>query len=262
MDLQLDGTVALVTGASKGIGLACALRLAREGAVVAVASRSRENLSGAVDAARADGVTVQPFVADLKDPEQAHRLAEAVQAALGPVDVLVNSAGAARRENPRALTSELWRDAMEAKFFTYVHAIDAVLPGMLERGDGSIVNVIGAGGKHVTPTHLTGGAANAALMNVTAGLGNAFAHEGIRVNAVNPALVETERMRRTLETQSELEGVSREEARQRLESRSPMGRLARPEEVADVVAFLASVRSSYVNGAILTVDGGQSATVL
>jgi NAD(P)-dependent dehydrogenase (short-subunit alcohol dehydrogenase family) len=262
MDLELGNAVVLVTGGSKGIGLACARRLAAEGARVAIASRSADNLARAVAGAADEGLTLHGCVADLGDPAQAGRLRDEVESVLGPVDVLVNSAGAARRENPRALTAQLWRDAMEAKFFPYIHAMDALLPGMVARGHGCIVNVIGAGGKRVTPTHLTGGAANAALMLATAGLANAFAADGVRVNAVNPALVETDRMTRTLSTQGELEGITIEEARRRLEGQAPMGRLARPEEVADVVAFLASARSGYVNGAILTVDGAQSATVL
>jgi NAD(P)-dependent dehydrogenase (short-subunit alcohol dehydrogenase family) len=254
--------VALVTGGSKGIGLACARRLAQERALIAIASRDRANLDRAAATLAAEGVTAVALQADLTDPAQAESMVAAAEAALGPIDVLVNCAGAARRENPRELTAAMWHDAMNAKFFTYVHAMDACLRRMAGRGRGTIVNVIGAGGKSASPTHLTGGAANAALMLATAGLANAFAGDGIRVNGVNPGLVETDRMRRTLETQSALEGISAEQARRRLEERAPMGRLARPEEIADVVAFLASPRSSYVNGALLTVDGAASATIL
>ena len=262
MDLGLKDTVVLITGGSKGIGLACARGFAAEGARVAIASRSAEHLARAVAALEAEGVQAVAVVADLSDPAQAASMVSEVEARLGPIGVLVNSAGAARRTPPAELTAAHWHAAMDAKYFTYIHAIDAVLPGMLQRGAGAIVNVVGMGGKLASPTHLPGGAANAALMLASAGLANAFAASGVRINAVNPSLTATERMQEGLEAEARLAGKPVEEVkRQRLRS-MPQGRAAEPHEVADVVVFLASRRASYVSGAVLSLDGGAAAMVV
>lgn len=262
MDLGLSGKVVLVTGGSKGIGLACARGFAAEGARVAIASRDPANLASAAQRLRADGIDALTVEADLSDPTQAGRMAQAVEAALGPIDVLVNSAGAARRTPAAELAAAHWHAAMEAKYFTYVHAIDAVLPGMARRGAGAIVNVIGMGGKIASPIHLPGGAANAALMLATAGLANAYAAQGVRINAVNPGLTGTERLREGFAAEARASGQSVEQLLEQRTRALPMGRIAAPEEIADVVVFLASRRAGYVNGAIVSMDGGATATVV
>jgi len=126
---------------------------------------------------------------------------------------------------------------------------------MGERGRGAIVNVIGAGGKVASPIHLPGGAANAALMLVSAGLAAAYGPRGVRVNAVNPGPVLTERLKEGLAADARLQGIDPEEALSRTTARLPLGRIARPEEIADAVLFLASARASYITGAILAMDG-------
>ncbi|HTT13172.1 MAG TPA: SDR family oxidoreductase [Burkholderiaceae bacterium] len=262
MDLGLDGMVVLVTGGSKGIGLACARSFAAEGARIAIASRSEANLARAAQALARDGVEPVTVAADLVDPRQAAAMVGKVEAALGPVDVLVNSAGAARRTPPAELTAEHWHAAMQAKYFTYVHAMDAVLRGMAARGKGVIVNVIGMGGKIAGPTHLPGGAANAALMLASVGLANAFASRGIRVNAVNPGLTETERMQEGFEAEARQAGRPVAEILRQRTSAMPLGRLAQPQDIADAVVFLASRRASYVSGAVLTLDGAATPIVV
>jgi len=255
MDLGLKDTVVLVTGGSKGIGLACAQGFVAEGARVAIASREAAHLAAAEATLRAAGAEVFSVVADLADPAQAQAMAAAVQARLGPIGVLVNSAGAARRTPPAELSAAHWQAAMLAKYFTAIHAIDAVLPGMAQRGAGAIVNIVGTGGKFATATHLPGGAANAALMLASAGLGNAYAAQGVRVNAVNPGLTATTRMQEGLEAEARASGKSVDEMLQLRLKALPMGRICTPQDVADVVVFLASKRAAYVNGAILSVDG-------
>ena len=265
MDLGLHGTVVLITGGSKGIGLACARGFMAEGARVAIASRNAEHLAQAAAALRDEGGEgAEPFTvaADLGDSRQAADMVRAVEAALGPIGVLVNSAGAARRTPPAELTAADWHAAMDAKYFTYIHAIDAVLPGMARRGGGAIVNVVGIGGKLASPTHLPGGAANAALMLASAGLANAFAGKGVRVNAVNPGLTATERMQQGFEAEARLAGRTVQEiVDQRLRA-LPLGRVAQPGDVADVVVFLASKRAGYVSGAVLSVDGAVTPMVV
>ena len=262
MDLQLEHKVVLITGASKGIGLACARAFLAEGARVALAARGADTLQAAVADLRAVGADVIGVPADLTNTAQAERLAREVEAQLGPIDVLVNSAGAARRTPAPELTAADWHAAMDAKFFTYVHAMQAVLPAMRSRGSGAVVNVIGAGGKVASPTHLAGGAANAALMLATAGLAHAHAGAGLRINAVNPGPVLTERLQQGLEAEAALAGITPEEARERAMRRAPMGRIALPEEIADVVVFLASARASYVNGALVSMDGATTPIVV
>jgi NAD(P)-dependent dehydrogenase (short-subunit alcohol dehydrogenase family) len=132
MNLGLEGKSVLVTGGSKGIGLACARAFAAEGARVAIASRSAANLDAAVASLRAAGFEAVAIEADLTHPGAGQQMAEAARRALGPIDVLVNSAGAAKRHAPESMDAQDWHEAMDAKYFTYMHTIAAVLPGMLE----------------------------------------------------------------------------------------------------------------------------------
>ena len=256
MDLKLKGKVVLITGGSKGIGLACARGFAAEGARVAIVGRNAATLAAAAAELAAEGHTVLTHAADLADPAAAPAMVAAVEAALGPVDILVNSAGAAVRTAPQELTAAAFHAAMDAKYFTYVHAMQAVLEGMLARGRGVIVNIAGTGGKVPNPIHLPGSAANASLMNLSAGLATTWGSRGIRVNAINPGSTFTGRVQGALEAQSKMTGRPTADLLRDSEARIPLGRYARPEEVADVTLFLASARASYVTGVILTMDGG------
>jgi len=262
MDLGLTDSIVLVTGGSKGIGLECARAFAHEGARVAIASRDAGNLQRAAELLEGEGIEVLPVAADLRNAEDAGKMARLVEERLGPIDILVNSAGAAARSPPSELTAKHWHDAMQAKYFTYIHAMDAVLPGMAKRGGGVVVNVIGMGGKQASPIHLPGGAANAALMLATAGLGNAFAGKNIRVNAVNPAATLTDRLQEGIAADARASGSTPEATLAARTRQHPMGRFAEPREIADVVVFLASKRASYVNGAIVSVDGGAAPIVV
>ena len=272
MDLQLADAHVLVTGGSKGIGLAVARAFLLEGARVTLVSRdlasleaARITLAGAAGSespAADDGPRIGIQSADLRDPAAALAALDAAEAESGPVDILVNSAGAARRYGPSELTPERWRDAMDAKYFTYIHMIDPTVKRMAERRSGSIVNIIGAGGKVASTTHLSGGAANAALMLATAGLARAYAGDGIRVNGVNPGMTETERLVKGLTVEARQEGISLAEARQRAGQRLPLGRIATPDEIANAVLFLASSKASYISGAIVAMDGALTPMVV
>ena len=257
MNIDLSNRTVVVTGGSKGIGLACAITFAAEGARVAIISRDRANL----DAALREVPAAHAIAADLVNPDDARRAIDEAERALGPLDVLVNSAGAARRYTPDELTAEAWRAAMDAKFFSYIHPATEVLPRMAARGRGVVVNIIGMGGKVASPVHLPGGAANAALMLATTGLAAAFAARGVRVVGINPGATLTGRVQQGLDAESRLTGDSTQAIMQRQQQRIPLGRFGSPEEIARVAVFLASDTASYVTGAIIPMDGGAAAVI-
>ena len=266
MDLQLAQQHILITGGSKGIGLACAQGFLREGARVSLVSRSQTNLDLArqllmCEFPQAEGC-IGVFAADLQIAGQAAQALAQAEQLQGDVDVLVNCAGAARRTPPDELNAQAWHDAMNAKFFTYVHMIDRVIKKMGQRGRGAIVNVVGAGGKVASPIHLPGGAANAALMLISSGLAAAYGPRGVRINAVNPGATVTDRLQSGLEAAARLDQITVEEALKRATRNVPLGRLAQPEEIANAVLFLASPCASYVTGVILTMDGAASPMVV
>jgi NAD(P)-dependent dehydrogenase (short-subunit alcohol dehydrogenase family) len=258
MDLELRDKAVLITGGSKGIGLACARRFVAEGARVAIVSRNQANIDGAL--AELTGAT--GMTADLRDATAAAGMVAEIERRLGPLDVLINSAGAAQRTPPAELHPAAWRAAMDAKFFSYIHVIDPLVKLMAARHAGVIVNVIGNGGKIASPVHIAGGSANAALMLATAGLAVAYAGSGVRVVAVNPGQTNTERLQEGIRAQSRLQGITNEDALARMVAAIPLGRLAEPEEIANVVAFLASARASYVTGVTLSMDGATAPIVV
>ena len=256
--MSLSGKIVVVTGGSKGIGLACARAFLHEGARVAIVSRLQAN----IDAACATLPGAVGFASDLSDAAMAAAVAERIERDLGPVDVLVNSAGAARRSPPDALTPAAWRAAMDAKFFSTINILDPVVKTMASRGRGVIVNIIGAGGKVANASHLAGGSANAALMLATAGLGHAYAASGVRVVGVSPGLTETGRVTEGMAADARLAGSTVDAALAQSLRAIPMGRMARPEEIASVVVFLASDKASYITATTITMDGGRHPVVV
>ena len=259
MDLKLTDKHVLVTGGSKGIGLACAKEFLKEGAKVSLVSRDLATLESAQRALSiempASKGRVAVFPADLREPQAAATALEKAAARFGDVDILVNSAGAAKRTPAPELTPQAWRDAIDAKFFTYINMIDPVVKRMAKRKQGVIVNVIGSGGKTASAVHLAGGSANAALMLATAGLASAYGRDGVRVVGVNPGPTLTERLQQGLEATSRLEGIDMETALQQATAKMALGRLATPEEIAQAVVFLASEQASYISGVNINMDG-------
>jgi len=255
MDLELGGRHVLITGGSKGIGYACAEEFGREGARVTLVARHREGLDAALQRLASQGVECRGFAADLTQADAAQGMVDSVYRESGNVDVLVNCAGAALRTPFDELTPQAWRDAMQAKFFTYIHVMDPVIKRMGAAGSGAIVNVVGSGGKVASPIHLPGGSANAALMLASAGLAAAYGPAGVRVNVVNPGITLTGRMNEGLAAEARLRHIDTQEILVQHQQRLPLRRIAQPEEIANAVVFLSSTRASYITGAVLSMEG-------
>lgn len=257
MDLGLKGKRVLVSGGARGIGRACAAAFLAEGAEVAIVSRTEASVAAAL----AGLVGAIGFPADLCSEAEAAEVLRRVEQRIGPVDILVNSAGAARRLPISELAPGVWRAAMDAKYFSYINLIDPAIKAMAARRHGVIVNIIGAGGKRPVATHLPGGAANAALMLATVGLGAAYAPRGVRVLGVSPGMTNTDRVREGTASVALAENIGLGEALAAQVAAIPAGRMSEPEEIAATVLFLASDRAPTMTGTIVTVDGGATAAI-
>jgi NAD(P)-dependent dehydrogenase (short-subunit alcohol dehydrogenase family) len=254
VDLGLAGRRALVTGASRGIGRAVAEALASEGVHLVLAARSENDLTSARDAlVAAHGVAVEVCAVDLAVPGAAAGLGEDV----GVIDVLVNNAGAIPAGDLERVDDARWRAAWELKVFGYVNLCRAVYGRMRAAGSGVIVNVIGTGGERHDPAYVAGVTANAGLMAFTRALGADGPRHGVRVVGVNPGLTRTDRMEQQARRRAMAAGRDPDDWPAMMPALPP-GRPAEPQEVADVVAFLASGRASYVSGTVVTVDAGHS----
>ena len=251
MDLNLAGKRALVTGGSKGIGRATALRLAEEGCDLVLVSRTAQTLEAVVAEIRARfQVSALALPADLSKQAEIERVA----ADAGEIDILVNNAGAIPSGDLLALDDSTFRAAWDLKVFGYISMSRAFWP-VLKARKGVIVNVIGAAGEWLISDYIAGSTGNAALMAFTKALGKGAVKDGMRVVGINPGPVATERMETRL--RAEAKAQFGDEARWlELTRNMAYGRAAAPEEIADAVAFLASPRSGYTTGTILTIDAG------
>jgi NAD(P)-dependent dehydrogenase (short-subunit alcohol dehydrogenase family) len=257
MEIHFKDQHVMVSGGSKGIGLACAQAFFELGAKVSVISRNPENLQTATHVICAQDhhpnfYTVQ---ANLSDAEQALYALDMAQDHFGLPHVLINCSGAAKRVGPDDLNPQAWKASMEAKFYPYIHLMDPVIKRMAQEGRGNIINIIGHGGKIAKAVHISGGAANAALMLASNGLAAAYASHGVRVNAINPGVTMTGRLDGLIDAQAKQSGKSKETVLKEFTEDIPMGRLAKPQEIAQVAVFLASPLASYVTANIVTMDG-------
>jgi 3-oxoacyl-[acyl-carrier protein] reductase len=260
MDLNLSGRVALVTGASRGIGLAITRRLAEQGMALAVAARDEAKLRGLAAEVEARGGQALVHAADLSRAAAPAAFVVAAAGRFGRIDLVVNNAGATRRGDFLELTEQDWSDGFALKFFGTVRLCRAAWPHLVARR-GSIVNIAGVGGRTGSAEFTIGGPVNAALLNLTKCLADRGVRDGVRVNAVNPGSIRTDRLAARIRRLAEEKGIPEEEAARQLTERLGIARFGEPAEVADVVAFLASERAASLQGAVLDVDGGLTRTL-
>ncbi len=256
MDLDLVGKGCIVTGASKGIGLAIAELLAAEGAAVAIIARGAEELGRqAAGLSERHGVAVTPITADLSRAEGVTMAIDGAIDALGGVDCLINNAGSSSAGTIDQLSDDDWQAGFDLKLMGYVRCARAVLAPMRAQGHGRIINIGGVGGRNATAGYLLG-CYNAALQHFTRGLAEHVASDGILVNIVNPGPIATERWTTMIAKQVEGGQVTVEEASRRAAGSIPLGRVGEPSEVAEMVAFLCSARAGFVTGGSMLIDGG------
>lgn len=253
MELGLAGRVALITGASKGIGYAAAESLAREGCDVHLAARTEADLAAAADRIRERwNVRVETHPTDLSVGDAARALIETC----GDIDILVNNAGAIPGGDLATVDEDTWRTAWDLKVFGYTNTCRAAYANMKARPTGGvIINVIGAAGERPVDGYIAGSAGNAGLMAFTRALGAASTRDGIRVVGINPGKIETERLIDLTRAMAARDLGDPERWRELLDTDFPAGK---PAHIGDMVAFLASDLSANTTGTIITIDGGAS----
>lgn len=256
MDIDLRGRTAVITGASRGIGRAVAAGLAAEGCHLHLVARTAEDLERArTELASEHGVDIHIHALDLAVSANVDALVDRC----GGVDILVNNAGAIPAGSLAAVDEATWRAAWDLKVFGFINCCRAMYPLMKARGKGVIINVVGiAGGEVEEFNYIAGTAGNASLAAFTRALGSDSPADNIRVLGVNPGLTATDRLVTLMQQNAVAKGLAAQQWRQ-LTEHLPFGRPAEPEEVADLIAFLASDRAAYISGTLVTIDGGLSA---
>jgi 3-oxoacyl-[acyl-carrier protein] reductase len=257
MDLQLSGKVAIVSGASRGIGRAIAQTLAAEGMKLSLAARSKDQLEDLAKSLKTDCL-IQAV--GLREPSAAATVVDATLKKFGTIDLLVNNAGATKRGDFFELTDADWADGFSLKFFGGMRLSRAAWPHLIA-AKGTIVNIIGVGGRTGNADFTIGGSVNAAGRLLTKALADRGVKDGVRVNAINPGFIKTERLTVRVKSFAEEHKLSMAEAESQLAKATGVSRFGEPSEIAAAVAFLASPVCGFCHGALLDIDGGQTRTL-
>ncbi len=252
MDLQLSDKVAIVTGASRGIGKAIAETLSAEGMKLVLVARSRDLLESLSASLPTENLIIP---VDLRLLDATARVLDRTINHFGKLDLLVNNAGATKRGDFLELTDEEWKDGFDLKFYATMRLSRAAWKH-LQTSSGAIINIIGVGGKTGNAEFTIGGAVNAALMNLTKALADRGVKEGIRVNAINPGSISTDRLQARIKNYAKEHNIDLDEMVKQMPRAMNIARFGDPPEIARAVAFLASPQASYIQGSILDVDGG------
>lgn len=257
MDLQLNGKVGIVTGASRGIGRAIAQTLAAEGMQPVLVARSKDLLE---ELARSLPTESLVQAVDLRLPDAPAQIVSATLERFGGLDLLVNNAGATVRGDFLKLSDADWADGYSLKLFGAMRCCRAAWRH-LQVSRGSIVNIVGIGGRTGSAEFAIGGSVNAALLNLTKVLADRGVEDGIRVNAINPGAVVTDRLQTRIQRLAAEKGMDEVTASAELAREMKIARFGEPAEIASLVAFLASPQAAYCQGAIIDADGGQTRTL-
>src|SRR5688572_4034805 len=257
---NLEGKTAIVTGSSRGIGRAIALRLAREGARVVLCARTSATLDDVVREIGGASGKAAAIALDLRHVDAANRLVDFTIKTFGSIDIVVNNAGATRRGEFVKLTDEDWEDSFALKFFGAVRITRESWPH-LKKNKGSVLFVSGAGGRTPGPEFAAGGAVNAGLLSLTKALAEAGIRDGVQVNAVNPGAVRTDRLKNRLETLAREQGIDLSVAERRFIEASGVTRIGEPEDIAAMVAFVVGPEGRFLQGSLIDMDGGATKTI-
>jgi 3-oxoacyl-[acyl-carrier protein] reductase len=260
MSKPLSNKVAIVTGASRGIGRAIALKLAGDGAAVMLAAGNAELLEEVRAEIGEAGGRAAWISLDLRKPDAPARLAEKTIETLGKIDIVVNNAGATKRGEFLSLTENDWMDGYALKFFGMVRLLRAAWPE-LKMHKGSVVNIAGVGGRTPGTQFTIGGSVNAAMLSFTKAMADVGVADGVQVNAINPGAVRTARLVTRLQTISKQHGISEADAEARMVADSGITKIGEPEDVANLVAFMVSPANRYMHGALVDLDGGTTKTM-
>jgi 3-oxoacyl-[acyl-carrier protein] reductase len=255
----LNGKAAVVTGASRGIGRAIALRLAQEGARTILCARDEKALEQAVRQIRASGGQASYVALDLRIPDAPERLAEFSLATFGQIDIVVNNAGATKRAEFQDLTEEDWADGFALKFFGAVRLTRAAWPH-LKAASGSLINISGIGGRTPDAQFTIGGSVNAALISFTKAMSEAGIRDGVQVNVINPGTIRTGRYEKRLLALAAERGVDPAAVEGEFVRQHRITRIGEPEDVAALVAFIASPEGRLLHGAMIDLDAGATKT--
>lgn len=257
MDLALGGKVALVCAASKGLGRAAALALAREGARVAICARGAETLFHTAEEIRQQtGADVHPIVADVAVKADVARLVTEAAQHFGGLDILVTNAGGPKSGPFSSLSDEDWQRAVDHLLLSVVRLCAEVLPHLRQRGGGRIINVTSVAVKQPVDNLMLSNSIRAAVVGFSKTLANEVARDRILVNCVAPGYTRTDRVTEIVQASARRESLDESEIERRLVAGIPLGRMGEPDEFGAVVAFLASEKASFITGSVIAIDGG------
>lgn len=260
METRLNGKTAIVTGASRGIGRAIALRLAGEGAQVVLCARDGNLMEHAVKEIERAGGRAAQLAVDLREINAAKKTVDFALDSYGQVDIVVNNAGATKRGDFLDLTDEDWADGFALKFFGAMRLTRVAWPHLKEQA-GSVLNISGVGGRMPGPLFAIGGSVNAALLSFTKAMADIGIRDGVQVNAVNPGSVRTERYRRMLEATAKQQGTDVETAERNMVASARTTRVGEPEDIAALVAFVVSPEGRFLQGSLIDMDGGATKVI-
>jgi NAD(P)-dependent dehydrogenase (short-subunit alcohol dehydrogenase family) len=260
MEARFKGKTAIVTGASRGIGRAIALRLASEGAQTVLCARDGNLLDHAVKEIEHQGGRASALAVDLRQMEAARRAVDFTIETYGQIDIIVNNAGATKRGEFVQLTDEDWADGFALKFFGAMRLTREAWPHLKTRA-GSVLNISGVGGRMPGPQFAIGGSVNAALLSFTKAMADIGVRDGVQVNAINPGSIRTDRFRRMLETNAAQEGIDVEAAERKLIESARTTRIGEPEDIAALVVFMVSPEGRFLQGALIDMDGGATKVI-